>query len=88
MGIMDIDNDPIVSDKELLFCEDGNRLAMSFLDMSRSAVKLAGTAPNMQLRFLVNTALDALLSHRGTCEACANDGSDPAPPPRVSGRLV
>ena len=77
---MDIDNDPILSGKEFLFCEDGNRLALAFLETSRNAVRLADVAEKEALRELVCDALADYLDHRYSCDACATTSYQPAPP--------
>jgi hypothetical protein len=78
---MDIDNDPIVSGRDFLFCEVGNDLALQFIRAARCVVQLAGCADPCELRENVDTALADLLDHRYACRDCfGHDGYEPAPP--------
>jgi hypothetical protein len=64
-------NDPLVSDDEFLFCEEGNRLAHAFLRNSVAAVKLVGTTDAEELRADVIQTMDELFLHREGCPNCA-----------------
>jgi hypothetical protein len=67
---MDIDNDPIVSGGNFLFCEVGNDLALQFIRAARCVVEFAGCADPCELRDNVDTALADLLGHRYACRDC------------------
>jgi hypothetical protein len=69
---MDI-NEPIFEDDELLYCEEGNRLAHAFLRNSIAAVKLVGTADPEELRADVIQTMDELFQHRENCAECAGE---------------
>jgi hypothetical protein len=78
---MDIDNDPIVSGRDFLFCEVGDHLALQFISAARCVVQLAGCADPCDLAEKVDSAMAALLSHRYSCPTCqSHDEYEPAPP--------
>jgi hypothetical protein len=54
---MDIDNDPIVSGKRFLVCEERDRLAQQFIKGARSVLQLAGTTGPSELRDNLDRAL-------------------------------
>jgi hypothetical protein len=68
---MNIDNDPSVSSREFVFCEEGDRLAQQFIKAARFAVQLAGMADPCQLRDNLDHALTEWFGHSYVCPDCS-----------------
>jgi hypothetical protein len=66
---MDI-NEPIVSEKGLLFCETDNALAHAFLRDAVNAVKMAGIEHPRDLQASVIKSMLIFHYHRASCEGC------------------
>jgi len=69
---MDI-NEPIVSEKELLFCEIDNALAHAFLRDAASAVMMAGVGNPRDLQSSVIKSMLMFHRHRESCGDCNAD---------------
>lgn len=67
---MDIDNEPIISGNEYVFCERHNAAAHAFLKEARKAVKFAGVNDSNELLANVYKSLVVLLWTREGCEDC------------------
>jgi hypothetical protein len=76
---MDIDNDPIVSGGNFLFCKVGDHLAIQFIRAARCVVQFAACTDPCELADKVDSAMAALLSHRYACRNCqSHDEYEPA----------
>lgn len=62
--------DPITMGNEPQFCEEGNRLALVFLNESRYAVRMVYSESVTDARARVDTALSALHWHVASCPDC------------------
>jgi hypothetical protein len=69
---MDI-NEPIVSEKELLFCEVDNALAHAFLRDVANAVRMAGAENLRDLQSSVIKSMLVFHRHREVCCDCNED---------------
>jgi hypothetical protein len=63
-------NEPIVSEKECLFCEIDNALAHAFLRDAVNAVKMAGVEHPRDLQASVIKSMLIFHYHRASCEGC------------------
>lgn len=66
-------NEPIVSEKELLFCEVDNALAHAFLRDAANAVRMAGVENPRDLQSSVIKSMLVFHYHRESCSACNED---------------
>jgi hypothetical protein len=66
---MDI-NEPIVPEKEVLFCEIDDALARAFLRDAVNAVKMAGVEHPRDLQASVIKSMLIFHYHRAGCEGC------------------
>ena len=69
MEVMDL-NEPITLDREPLFCEEGNMLALRFLGTARTAVLNAHFESPGDIEATVNASLAPLLAHVNCCTHC------------------
>jgi hypothetical protein len=67
---MDLNSEPITLSSEIQFCEEGNRLALVFLNASRDAVSKVYTESITDAQARVDTALKVLHWHVNTCPDC------------------
>lgn len=65
--------DPISIGNEPQFCDEGNRLALVFLNESRYAVRMVYTESATNAKARVDTALSALHWHVANCPDCNED---------------
>jgi hypothetical protein len=66
---MDI-NEPLTLDRQLLFCEQGNFLALRFLGASRKAVLSAHLESPGDIEATVDASLAPFLAHVNACTQC------------------
>ncbi len=66
---MDI-NEPIISEKEFLFCAIDNALAQAFLRDATKAVKYAGVEDPRDLQASVIKSMLVFHHHRMECDDC------------------
>jgi hypothetical protein len=63
-------NEPIMSEKEFLFCELDNSLAHAFLRDAVNAVKMAGIHDIRDLQASVIKSMLVFHHHRQECDEC------------------